>query len=105
MPMLITTQENATSFPQWGSSEVNTRGESISNFIILNRLNIYNTPTFRNRVREAVIGQISSIIKYLVAFVNLLGIQEEPTGSDVRRLWRRNFGVVPLLISMMELDL
>ena len=93
------------------------------NFIILNRLNICNVGNnlfFRNRVREAVIIITLSYIyrsmikdwkvsyacsfsdHQLISFsINLyigfhLGIQEEPTGSNLRRLWRGNLGVITL---------
>lgn len=43
---------------QWGSSDINMRGESIFEFILLSKLNICNRgrhPTFQNRSRQEVI--------------------------------------------------
>ena len=68
----------------WGSSDVNTRGEHLLEFLIANRLRLLNVgikPTFSNRVRKEVID-ITFCTESVVGKVEEWRVSNEPSLSD-----------------------
>ena len=83
LPLIIGGDVNAH-HSLWGSTNINTRGIALYNFIISQSLtccNVGNTPTFRNAIREEVLD-ISLTNNSAASLISNWSVSTEPSNSD-----------------------
>ena len=85
LPLLLSCDANAH-HTEWGSTDINSRGEFFLEFIVKNNLeimNIGNTPTFVTTARKEVLD-VTIASSALANYINRWQVSAEPSLSDHR---------------------